>query len=122
MTGTDVVVTGGMGFIGSHLAEVLLGEGNTVTVIDDLSTGQANNVAHLRDHPRDSEIIVDVRDASSRKLMENDADLIIHMAAAVGVRWTFEHPVETIVTNVETTKGCSRRRADATRKSCWPQP
>lgn len=103
MTENAVVVTGGMGFIGSHLAEALLLEGNTVTVIDDLSTGSAENVAHLRDHPRYRELVADVRDASSRKLMENDADLIIHMAAAVGVRQTFQHPVETIERNVETT-------------------
>lgn len=103
MSGRDVVITGGMGFIGSHLADAFLLEGDSVTVIDDLSTGRAENVAHLRDHPRYREIVADVRDAASRKLMESDADLILHMAAAVGVRQTFENPVETIDTNVATT-------------------
>jgi len=108
VTGSAVVITGGMGFIGSHLAEALLLEENTVTVIDDLSTGRAENVAHLRNHPRYREIIADVRETASRELLENETDLIIHMAAAVGVRRTVENPVETIDTNVSTTTAVLR--------------
>ena len=103
MTGHHVVVTGGMGFIGSSLVEALLEAGSTVTVIDDLSTGRAQNVAHVRHHPGYRELVADVRDAASREVLEGQADLIVHLAAAVGVRQTFEHPVETIDTNVETT-------------------
>ena len=113
MTAGDVVVTGGMGFIGSHLVDAFLLEGWNVTVIDDLSTGRTENVAHLRDHPRYRGIEADVRDPMSRKVMEHDADLIVHMAAAVGVRQTMENPVETIDTNVATTTAvlqAARRR------------
>jgi UDP-glucose 4-epimerase len=108
VNGSAIVITGGMGFIGSHLAEALLLQGSTVTVIDDLSTGRAENVAHLRNHPLYRETIADVSEAVSQELLENEADLIIHMAAAVGVRRTVENPVETIDTNVATTTAVLR--------------
>lgn len=103
MTGRHVVITGGMGFLGSHLADAFVLAGSNVTVIDDLSTGRLENVARLQDHPRYSQIVADVRDPVSREVMERKADLIVHMAAAVGVRQIMENPVETIDTNVATT-------------------
>ncbi|MBV6495602.1 MAG: NAD-dependent epimerase/dehydratase family protein [Acidobacteria bacterium ACB1] len=92
------LITGGAGFIGSHLADKLLAEGNEVTVIDDLSTGRYANVAHLEDKPGFRLLIDTVLNA---KLMENlirDTDRVYHMASAVGVRLIMERPVQTIET------------------------
>ncbi len=93
-----ILITGGAGFIGSHLADKLLAEGNEVTVIDDLSTGRYANVAHLEDKPGFRLLIDTVLNA---KLMENlirDTDRVYHMASAVGVRLIMERPVQTIET------------------------
>jgi UDP-glucose 4-epimerase len=99
-----VVITGGMGFVGSHLAEAMIRLGDSVTVIDDLSTGQRANVAHLEGHPRFRSVVDDIRSTGSRSLFEADVDLIVHLAAVVGVRRVVERPVETIINNVEGTQ------------------
>jgi UDP-glucose 4-epimerase len=94
------LVTGGAGFIGSHLCEALLGAGHRVLVVDDLSTGRWENVAHLETHPR-FELFVDT--VCSRGLLADlirPADGIFHLAAAVGVRLVVENPVHTVETNV----------------------
>jgi UDP-glucose 4-epimerase len=103
-----VGITGGMGFVGSHLADALLAEGRSVTVIDNLSTGQVANVAHLRSHPRYREIVADVRSVESIAVLESEVDLVVHLAAAVGVKLTVENPVETIETNVDGTEAVLR--------------
>lgn len=107
------LITGGAGFIGSWLAETLHGRGWGVTVVDDLSTGSAANVELLAASPR-FECVVDT--ALNRALMAelvDRADVVFHLAAAVGVRLIVERPVHTIETNVRTTEVvldlCARR-------------
>ncbi len=109
-----MLITGGAGFIGSHLADRLLDEGHEVTVIDDLSTGRYANISHLEGHPR-FELIIDT--VLNDKLMERlirDTDRVFHMASAVGVRLIMEQPVKTINTIFHGTdvilKFCSRYR------------
>lgn len=94
------LVTGGAGFIGSHLSEALLARGHRVLVVDDLSTGRWKNVAHLETHPR-FDLFVDT--VCSRGLLADlvkTVDGIFHLAAAVGVRLVVESPVRTVETNV----------------------
>ena len=98
------LITGGAGFIGSHLAELLLDAGTEVFVLDDLSTGSIQNVAHLRDHP-DFHLVVDsvLAPAVVSELVYK-CDVVYHLAAAVGVRLIVEQPVHTLVTNVQGTE------------------
>jgi UDP-glucose 4-epimerase len=98
------LVTGGAGFVGSHLSELLLADGWEVFVLDDLSTGSADNVAHLRDR-RDFHLIVDsVLSPSVVSELVHRCDVVYHLAAAVGVRLIVEEPVRTLVTNVQGTE------------------
>jgi UDP-glucose 4-epimerase len=98
------LLTGGAGFVGSHLAEALLKEGHTVEVIDDLSTGSLSNIAHLVDNPRFSCTIDTVMNDQVMAEMADRSDVIFHMAAAVGVKLIVEAPVRTIETNVHGTE------------------
>jgi len=104
VTQRRVVITGGMGFVGSHLAEAMIALGDSVTVIDDLSTGRRENVAHLEGHARFRSVVDDIRSPASRSLFASDVDLVVHLAAVVGVRRVVERPVETIINNVEGTE------------------
>jgi UDP-glucose 4-epimerase len=98
------LVTGGAGFIGSHLSELLLSEGWEVFALDDVSTGSLENVAHLRDRP-DYHLVVDsVLSPSVVSEMVHKCDVVYHLAAAVGVRLIVEQPVHTMVTNVQGTE------------------
>jgi UDP-glucose 4-epimerase len=100
----SALITGGAGFIGSHLAELLLGNGWEVFVLDDLSTGSERNVAHLRDR-RDFHLIVDsVLKSSVVNELVHRCDVVFHLAAAVGVRLIVEEPVRTLVTNIQGTE------------------
>ncbi len=93
-----ILITGGAGFVGSHLADKLINEGHQITVIDDLSTGRYQNVAHLEGQ-ENFRLIIDT--VLNEKLMEElirDTDRVFHMASAVGVRLIMEHPVKTIET------------------------
>jgi UDP-glucose 4-epimerase len=95
-----ILITGGAGFIGSHLCERLLHAGHTVLVIDDLSTGSLHNLAAVRQHAR---LTVHVDSIFNRSLMAElvqQAEIVFHLAAAVGVRTIIEAPVRTIETNV----------------------
>ncbi|MEX2526840.1 MAG: NAD-dependent epimerase/dehydratase family protein [Gemmatimonadota bacterium] len=99
-----VLVTGGAGFIGSHLVERLLARGDRVVVVDDLSTGRLENLAAVREHP-DFHLVVD--SILNHPMMEEvvaNSDRVVHLAAAVGVRKILEKPVETITTNVRGTE------------------
>ncbi len=99
-----VLITGGAGFIGSHLCEYLLDRNHRVHVLDDLSTGSIRNIEHLRDRPGFSYSIGDVRDSALTAELVDAADRIFHLAAAVGVRLIIQDPVRTIETNVDGTR------------------
>jgi UDP-glucose 4-epimerase len=94
------LVTGGAGFIGSHLVEALLAQGSEVTVIDDLSTGRIDNIAHLLDREGFRFVQDTIQNEVVLDRLVGDCDVIIHLAAAVGVRLIVEKPVQTIETNV----------------------
>lgn len=109
-----ILITGGAGFIGSHLADRLLSEGHQVTVIDDLSTGRYQNIAHLEEN-QDFRLIIDtVLNAALMEELVRETDRVYHMASAVGVRLIMEQPVKTIETIFHGTdtvlKFCSRYR------------
>ena len=92
-----VFITGGAGFIGSHLADALMARGDAVTILDNMSTGSASNIAHLEGT---IEIITgDIRDVSVVEKAMASADLVLHMAAALGVNTILESPIESVSTN-----------------------
>jgi UDP-glucose 4-epimerase len=99
-----VLITGGAGFIGSHLSDALLQRGDEVFVIDDLSTGSIENIRHLKDHPRFNYTIDDVNNQPLTAELVDQCDVVFHLAAAVGVRLIVESPVRTIETNVHSTE------------------
>jgi UDP-glucose 4-epimerase len=98
------LVTGGAGFIGSHLAERLLADGATVVALDDLSTGQRRNVAHLLDHPRFQFVEGSVLDARLVAELAAPCEAVYHLAAAVGVRRILEQPRRSIAVNLHGTE------------------
>ncbi len=93
-------ITGGAGFIGSHLAERLLSDGHDVVVLDNLSTGRLGNMEAFREHVRFQFIRGDIRDTSLVQLLAAECDVIFHLAAAVGVQLIADDPVRTIETNI----------------------
>jgi UDP-glucose 4-epimerase len=95
-----VLITGGAGFIGSHLAQRLLDDGHSVVLVDDLSTGRMENIAHLADHPNVQFVRESVRNASTMVSLVDRCDIIYHLAAAVGVQLIVDQPVHTIETNI----------------------
>jgi UDP-glucose 4-epimerase len=98
------LITGGAGFIGSHLSELLLANGWEVFVLDDVSTGSLENIAHLRDRS-DYHLVVDsVLTPAVVSEVVHKCDVVFHLAAAVGVRLIVEQPVHTMVTNVQGTE------------------
>ncbi len=108
------LITGGAGFVGSHLADKLHREGHDIVVIDDLSTGRYSNVAHLEGQERFQLIIDTVLNDSLMERLIRDTDRVFHMASAVGVKLIMEQPVKTIETIFGGTevvlKYCSRYR------------
>jgi UDP-glucose 4-epimerase len=94
------LITGGAGFIGSHLAEALLAAGHEVVVLDDLSTGRLENLAAVKAHPRLELSVGSVTDDALVRKLVAGADVVYHLAAAVGVRLILDRPVGTIETNV----------------------
>lgn len=101
---TTYLITGGGGFIGSHLTEAVLAAGHRVLVLDDLSTGRTSNLAHLAEHPQLQFIKGSVLDRAALAPLVERADAVFHLAAAVGVRLIVESPVRTIETNVKGTE------------------
>jgi UDP-glucose 4-epimerase len=99
-----VLITGGAGFIGSHLAEACLARGDEVFVLDDLSTGCVDNIRHLRGHARFHYTIESVHHGPTVAELVDQCDVVFHLAAAVGVRLIVESPVRTIETNVHGTE------------------
>jgi UDP-glucose 4-epimerase len=99
-----VLITGGAGFIGSHLSDAYLNRGDEVFVIDDLSTGSFENIRHLKDHPNFQYTIDNVHSQHVMAELVDQCDVIFHLAAAVGVKLIVESPVNTIETNVHGTE------------------
>ena len=99
-----VLITGGAGFIGSHLADSYLQRGDEVLVIDDLSTGTIENIRHLKDHSRFHYTIDSVHNQPVTAELVDQCDVVFHLAAAVGVKLIVESPVRTIETNVRGTE------------------
>ena len=106
-----ILITGGAGFIGSHLAETLLEDQQDVFVIDDLSTGSIDNIKHLKAHQRFGYRIDSVTNEPVLAEHIDGSDVVVHLAAAVGVRLIIEAPVRTIETNVHGTEVVLRHAA-----------
>jgi UDP-glucose 4-epimerase len=109
------LITGGAGFIGSHLAERLLQRGDTVVLLDNLSTGSMENIRHLKSSERMSYHLDSIENRQLLAELVDDADVIVHLAAAVGVKLIVESPVRTIETNVNGTQlvleaACKKRK------------
>jgi UDP-glucose 4-epimerase len=98
------LITGGAGFLGSHLAEALLARGEQVIILDDLSTGSTENIDHIRDNPSLHCFFESVMDRRLLAELVDESDVVYHLAAAVGVRRIIESPVRTIETNVKGTE------------------
>jgi len=98
------LITGGAGFIGSHLAEELLDRGEEVAVIDDLSTGSMSNIAHLKSHPKFSWHINTILNKRLMRTLIGQSDTVYHLAAAVGVKYIIDNPLKSIQTNVNGTE------------------
>jgi UDP-glucose 4-epimerase len=109
------LVTGGAGFIGSHLVEVLLAAGKRVVVLDDLSTGTLANLDQVRTHP-DLHLVIDsVANEARFGALADEADEVYHLAAVVGVRLVLEDPGRTVATNITPTEALLRRLEARTR-------
>lgn len=100
----NILVTGGAGFIGSHLTESLLGQGHRVTVVDDESTGNVENLAAVRDHPQLTYIRGNIGDPDLVHQVTGNVDQVYHLAAAVGVALIARQPMETIQRNIYPTE------------------
>jgi UDP-glucose 4-epimerase len=98
------LLTGGAGFVGSHLADALIDQGHQVMVIDDLSTGSMDNLVHLKGRPGFEYVIDSVMNEPLTAELIDRADVVFHLAAAVGVKLIVEAPVRTIETNVHGTE------------------
>ena len=99
-----VLITGGAGFIGSHLADAYLQRGDEVFILDDLSTGSIHNIDHIKKHPRFHYTIDTVQNYPIVAELVDQCDVVFHLAAAVGVKLIVESPVRTIETNVRGTE------------------
>ncbi|MGH2271662.1 NAD-dependent epimerase/dehydratase family protein [Anaerohalosphaeraceae bacterium U12dextr] len=100
----NILITGGAGFIGSHLAEHLLEQGHSVIALDNLSTGSLGNIRHLLNRKGFSFVQEDVRNSQTLHVLVPQCDSIFHLAAAVGVKLIVEQPVHTIETNIHGTE------------------
>ncbi len=100
----QILVTGGSGFIGSHLTERLLQAGNQVTIVDDLSTGRSGNLSGVLGHPQLRLIHADLGDPELVREVCQDVDVVYHLAAAVGVALIAKHPIQTIHRNIYPTQ------------------
>lgn len=109
------LITGGAGFIGSHLAEKLLARGDRVVLLDNLSTGSMDNIRHLKTYEQMEYHLDNIENRQLVAELVDDADAVIHLAAAVGVKLIVESPVRTIETNVNGTQmileaACKKRK------------
>ena len=100
----QILVTGGAGFIGSHLSERLIGDGHEVTVIDNFSTGSASNLTTLNGSPNFTLVEGSILDTNTLNPLVNKADYVFHLAAAVGVFNIVKHPLNSLLTNIRGTE------------------
>jgi UDP-glucose 4-epimerase len=107
------LVTGGAGFIGSHLIERLLERGDHVTALDNLSTGRLENLSHVVDHAGFTFVEGSVLDGQLVERLVDQAEVVYHLAAAVGVDWVLRHPLRSLETNIQGTESVLRACADA---------
>jgi UDP-glucose 4-epimerase len=112
---TRYLITGGAGFIGSHLADLLLERGDAVILLDDLSTGSIRNIAHLLDHPRVGFVEDTVMDEAPVRDAVANSDIVVHLAASVGVNLIIDHPLASLSNNVRGTEIVLGACADAGR-------
>ena len=99
-----VLITGGAGFVGSHLCDRYISRGDEVVIIDDLSTGSILNIRHLKNNARFKYVIDSVHNRHVMAELVDECDIVIHLMAAVGVKLIVDHPVRTIETNVDGTQ------------------
>ena len=95
-----VLVTGGAGFIGSHVSEALLERGNEVWALDDLSTGRTENLQTFQRHPKFRFLEEDVTNSALVAGLVAQCDRVYHLAAAVGVKYVLENPLRSLITNI----------------------
>jgi UDP-glucose 4-epimerase len=111
-----ILVTGGAGFIGSHLSEALLGRGHEVWALDDLSTGRLENLATFERHPRFRFLQGDVTDPALVQGLMAQCEQVFHLAAAVGVKYVLENPLRSLLTNIRGTEVVLEAAAEHGRK------
>lgn len=115
-----VLISGGAGFIGSHLAERYPNRGDEVFIIDDLSTGSLGNLFHLQRNPEMAKrlfVTIDtVLNTDVRSELIGTCDVVVHLAAAVGVQYVLDNPLSSILTNVQGTEKCSNSVPSSARK------
>lgn len=99
-----VLITGGAGFIGSHLSERHLNMGDEVAIIDNLSTGSIENIQHLEEHPQCTVVIDDILNTDLLRDLVDQCDIVYHLAAAVGVNFIIENPLSSLISNIRGTE------------------
>jgi UDP-glucose 4-epimerase len=112
----EYLITGGAGFIGSHLADLLLARGDGVVLLDDLSTGSNRNIAHLVDDQRVRFVKGTIMDETLIRGTVAEADVVVHLAASVGVHLIIERPLESLLNNIRGTEIVLEACGDAGRK------
>lgn len=110
------LITGGSGFIGSHLADALIGRGDSVVLLDNLSTGRIENVRHLLGDPRVTLHQISVLDEGMVRKLVAEADVVVHLAASVGVELIVSHPLESLTNNIRGTEVVLEACADFGKK------
>ncbi len=100
VSGATYLITGGSGFVGSHLVDALLGRGDSVTILDNLSTGRIENLSHVHHHPRLHFVQGSILDEFVVGELMRQCDVVVHLAAAVGVKLIVEEPLKSLVTNI----------------------
>ncbi len=108
----NYLITGGAGFIGSHLADALVARGDRVAILDNFSTGDDANIAHLRDLESVAVTAGSILDEHLVRSLVSDADVVVHLAAAVGVHLIVQQPLESMITNIRGTETVMEAVAD----------